>query len=224
MHSPATSPFDRDSMREIHVEITFNGRLRIGHDEVDLLEGPAEGDAKDDHETNGKPGDDWRVGFEVVDSIGLLAAVDVEPSLVLLDLVGSQVTLASHGPDRRDSGVPWRDLRLANELPVAIIDVAVDFLDDCLLEFLSIVLPHCLMVVHDVANHLRMERDGMTHAILQGKMLVVMLGQEVFIVHKGLGSHVVTLSTPSPCLAIGGILHPLRWLPHSPSGTDGGLQ
>lgn len=79
-----------------------------------------------------------------------------------------------------------RYLRLGNEYPVAVVDMATDLLDDCLPELVSVVLLHGLMIVHDVADHFIEERNWMAHLVLNTKMFVVAL-------HSGTHGHIVGL-------------------------------
>ena len=77
-----------------------------------------------------------------------------------------------------------RNFRAGYELPVAIVDVAVNFLDHRLLELLSIILPHCLVKVHDVSNHFCVECNGVAHTVLKAEVFVVALGEEIVVVNR----------------------------------------
>ena len=83
---------------KFHVNIHFDGSLWIGHNKIDLAKSPTENDAEDDHKSNGKPCHNGCVGLEIVHSVDLLSAVEVQSCLVQLDLIRCEVTLASHRP------------------------------------------------------------------------------------------------------------------------------
>jgi hypothetical protein len=66
-----------------------------------LLKSPAENDAKNYHEPDGKPGDNRCICFEVVYPIHLFSTMKIHPGFVLDNLVCGEVTLVLHCSDRR---------------------------------------------------------------------------------------------------------------------------
>ena len=62
-------------------------------------------------ESDGKPGDNWGISLVIVHPVDLFATMEIEASLVLLHLIGCDVPLASHSPDRWNHIGIFRDLR-----------------------------------------------------------------------------------------------------------------
>ena len=60
-----------------------------------------------------------------------------------------------------------------DERPIVAVHMTIDFLDDCLLEFSSIILLDCLVIVHDVPHHFSMKGDRVTHALPEVLVLVM---------------------------------------------------
>ena len=64
---------------------------------------------------------------------------------------------------------------MLDECLIVAVHVTIDFLDDCLLKFCSIILLDCLVIVHDIPYHFSMEGNGMTHALMEAHVLVMSL-------------------------------------------------
>jgi hypothetical protein len=60
----------------------FDRSLWIGHNKINLAKGPTENDTEDYHEPDGEPCHNRCVGFEIVHSVDLLSAVEVQLCLV----------------------------------------------------------------------------------------------------------------------------------------------
>jgi hypothetical protein len=71
-----------------------------------------------------------------------------------------------YGPDGRQNISVRRDLRLLGELPVLVVDMAINLSDDSLDKVCSIWLTKYLIRVHNFPHHLSVEGDGVAHAIL----------------------------------------------------------
>ena len=61
----------------------------------------------------------------------MLATVQVETSLVLLDFIGGDISLTAHGPNRGQYINVLANVRTLGELPVVIVHMAIDLSDDC---------------------------------------------------------------------------------------------
>ncbi len=62
-------------------------------------------------QSDGKPGHNWGISFVIIHPVDLFPTMQIEASLVFLDLVRSDVSLAPHGPDCRDNVCIFRDFR-----------------------------------------------------------------------------------------------------------------
>ena len=99
-------------MWEIHVEVASNGSLRVGHDEVKLLESPAKDDSEGHHQLDSKPCDNWSLSLKVIDSKGLFSSMAIEKGLVAFDFIGGQVMFARHHPYQSNCIMSLFDFRL----------------------------------------------------------------------------------------------------------------
>ncbi len=88
-----------DALRQFHVDVCLNGSLRVSHNKIDLMKGPTEIDAHDDHKSDCKPCNNRSVRLVVTHAVDLLSPMKIQPGLVLDDLVGGEITLAPHGSD-----------------------------------------------------------------------------------------------------------------------------
>ncbi len=116
--------------------------------------------------------------------------MEVQPGLVRLDLVSCEIALVPHGPYRWYNLGVIRNFITFLEGPVVGIHISVDFLDHSLHKFLRVLLSEHLLKIHDVTHHLGMERNRVSHVLLEIKVSVV---EEVFISfsYGGLTCHVV---------------------------------
>ena len=71
-----------DALWKFHVNVYFDGSLWIGHNKVNLAKSPSENDAKDNHRSDGKPCHNRCIDLEIVHSVYLLSAVEVQSCLV----------------------------------------------------------------------------------------------------------------------------------------------
>jgi len=77
---------------------------------------------------------------------------------------------------------------MLGELPVVIVHMAIDLSDDCFHKLIIITLTKCLVQIHYISYHLRVEGNRMTHAVLQvqvGIMLAVLYGQAIVVKLSG---------------------------------------
>ncbi len=72
---------------KFHLDVHLDRSLRIGHNKVNLAKTPSENDSEYDHKSDSKPCHNRCVGLEIVHSVDLLSAVEVQSCLVRLDLV-----------------------------------------------------------------------------------------------------------------------------------------
>jgi hypothetical protein len=113
-----------DSLGKVHVHNTFNGCLRVCHDEIYLAKCPTKDDANDNEESDQEPGYNWTIGLILVHVKHLFSAMQVEPGLVLLDYIGSDVPLVVHGPNlRKNVNVFW-DLGSLKKYPVLVVNMS----------------------------------------------------------------------------------------------------
>jgi hypothetical protein len=112
--------------------------LRIGHNKVNLAKIPSENDSEYDHKSDSKPCHNRCICLEIVHSIDLLSAVEVQSCLVRLDLVSCEIALAPHGPYRGYNLGVIRDFTSFLECPVVAVHVSIDFLDNSLYKFLRV--------------------------------------------------------------------------------------
>jgi hypothetical protein len=118
-----------DPLWQFHVHITLNRCLRVCHYIVDLAHGPTKNDDNDHEESDGKPCHDWSVGFIVVHAKDLFPTMQVQTSFIFLDLIGGDISLATHQPNRRsDISIVW-DLRSLDECPMLVFNVPIHLLD-----------------------------------------------------------------------------------------------
>ncbi len=179
-----------NSLWKFHVDVHLDRSLRIGHNKVNLAKSLSKNNSKYDHEPVGKPCHNRCVCFEVVHSIHLLSAVKVQPGLVRLDLVSCEIALVPHGPYRWYNLGVIRNFITFLEGPVVGIHMSVDFLDYNLHKFPCVWLSECLLKIHDVTHHLGVERDRVSHVLLEIKVSIM---EVVFISfsYGGLTCHVV---------------------------------
>jgi hypothetical protein len=90
-----------DALGKFHVHVTFDGCLRVSHNEVALAKSPSKDDANDNQQANREPCYNWCICLIVVGPKLLLSTMQIESSLVLLDLIGGDVPLTMHRPYRR---------------------------------------------------------------------------------------------------------------------------
>ena len=145
---------------------------------------------KNNDKPDGKPRHNGRVGFEVVHPVDLFSTVEIQSGLMLFHIVCCEIALASHRPyGRNDLGI-FGDSVSRYQFPVVVFNVAVDFLNYGIHEFLRIRLSEGLIKIHDVTHHLSVERDRASHAFLKFQMRIV---EQVIFVFSDcrLVSHVV---------------------------------
>lgn len=152
-------------MRHFYVHTVLDRCLSVSHDKAHLLHALAKIDCKDDHEANGKPCYNRCVTFKAVHAKGLLAFMNVDTSLILCDLIGSDVLFVSYGPDWGDYCFTFRYLGARYHLPVLVSNMLVNILCDCFTKLVYICLFHRLTIIHDVTDHLSME-CRMLHPLL----------------------------------------------------------
>ncbi len=85
-----------NSLRKFHVDVHLDRSLRIGHNKVDLVKIPSKNDSDYDHKSDSKPCHNRCVCLEIVHSVDLLSAVEVQSCLVRLDLVSCEIALAPY--------------------------------------------------------------------------------------------------------------------------------
>jgi hypothetical protein len=84
---------------------------------------------------------------------------------VLGDLVGGEVALAPHGPYRGyDLRIFWGILSL-DKNSVIVVDMSIHFFVDSIGKLFCIWLSKCLMIVHEIAHHLGMECNRVSHTL-----------------------------------------------------------
>jgi hypothetical protein len=76
--------FGLDALWKFHVDVHFNREL-VDHNKIALTKSPTKNDAEDDHKSDGKPCHNRCVSLEIVHSVDLLSAVEVQ--FVLCDLI-----------------------------------------------------------------------------------------------------------------------------------------
>ncbi len=81
--------------------MSLNRSLRIGRNKVNLAKIPSKNDSDYDHKSDSKPCHNRCIGLEIVHSVDLFSAVEVQSCLVRLDLVSCEITLVPHGPYMR---------------------------------------------------------------------------------------------------------------------------
>jgi hypothetical protein len=118
------------SLGKLHVHVTLNWGLRIGHDEDTLTEGPAAENANDNQQAYGEPSDNRCKSLVIIHSVFLLSTMKVESSFVLLDLIGGDVLLAAQRPYRWQHVDIRRYFRSLGELSLLVVDVTIYFSDD----------------------------------------------------------------------------------------------
>ncbi len=64
-----------NALRKFHVDVCLNGSLGISHKEVNLTKSPVEDDAHDYHKPDCKPGNNRRIGLEIIHSKYLLSTM-----------------------------------------------------------------------------------------------------------------------------------------------------
>ena len=100
---------------------------------------------------------------------------------------------------------------------MTILNMVSNLLLHSLAELTGVILLHGYVIVHDIVHYLRMEGMWVAHPVLEAKVLVVSLGEQVILVHGCPGCSAVGL-------AVDGNVGVLRLLAQSPSGADGGLR
>ena len=58
--------FGLNPLRKFHVDVRLNGSLGVSHNEVNLTKSPAEDDAHNYHKPDCEPGNDRRIGLEII--------------------------------------------------------------------------------------------------------------------------------------------------------------
>ena len=87
-----------NALRKFHVDVRLNGSLGISHNEVNLTKSPAEDDAHNYHKPDCEPGNNRRIGLEIIHPKNLLSTMKIQSGLMLGDLVGGEVALTAQGP------------------------------------------------------------------------------------------------------------------------------
>ena len=144
--------------------------------------------------------------------------MQVEPGLVLGDLIGGEVALASHRPHRRDDILVLRNLALLDYFPMFVVNMAVDLLDNCASELVRVLLLHGLVVIHDIAHHSCMKSYRIPHSVLKVKVVVVKLVRGHTGMELGLHGSIITLAVELPLSSR--LLHAATGLADPPSGDD----
>ena len=90
--------YSLDTLRQLHVDVCLDGSLRISHKKINLTKSPTEDDAHDYRKSDCKACNNMSVCLIVIHAVDLLSSVKYQPGLVLGDLVGGEIALASHGP------------------------------------------------------------------------------------------------------------------------------
>ncbi len=162
-----------DTLRQFQVDVCLDGSLRISHNKIDLTKSPTEDDAHDDHKSDCKPRNNRSVGLIVIHAVDLLSSMKIQPGLVLGDLVGGEIALASHGPHWWDNLGIFRYILKLDELPMIVLHVAIHFFDNGFGKLMCIWLLKCLMVIHDAAHHFGMKSNGVPHPPLKIQVLIM---------------------------------------------------
>jgi hypothetical protein len=92
------------------------------------------------------PVDNWGEGFPVVHTMGLLATMYVQASLVLVDFAGIYPPLALESPDRLEDLVTLRYISLLPNLPGSSSSVIIGFLDHGRFELRRVYGSHRILV------------------------------------------------------------------------------
>jgi hypothetical protein len=74
--------FSLDPLWQFHVDVHLDWSLTICQNKVHLSNDPEENDAKDDHQSYGKPCHNRCICLKIIHSIGFLSTVEVQPGLV----------------------------------------------------------------------------------------------------------------------------------------------
>ena len=88
-----------DAVRKIHEHISFNCSLRIFHYKINLLERPLEQYGKYDKKSNGKTCYHRSISLKLIDTKILFDNMNIEPCVVLGNLICGEIALTSNGLD-----------------------------------------------------------------------------------------------------------------------------
>ena len=88
-----------DAMRKIHVHIGFDCRLRICHLKIKFIDRPLEQDGRDDKKSNAKSCYHWSRSLKLIDTKILFDNMNIEPCVVLGNLICGEIALTSNGLD-----------------------------------------------------------------------------------------------------------------------------
>jgi hypothetical protein len=94
-----------------------------------LAQGPTKNDANDNEESDGKPYHNWSIGFVVVHAKDLFPTMQVQTSFIFLDLIGGDISLTTHGPNRGNYISIFWDLRSLDECPMLVVNMPIYLLD-----------------------------------------------------------------------------------------------